>query len=394
MHLVRRLILALAFMAAGAAAALVLAGRMRVQESAEAGRGSSDTAPASQSTRPSTAQPRLSAAVDFSDVAERTVGGVTNISSLQPARRPMVADDPFFRYFFGDQDLSGWERRPQSLGSGVIVSSDGYLLTNTHVVGSPNADVTVVLADKRELPAKVVGVDAVTDIAVLKIDGRNLPTIPWGDSSRLKIAEWVLAIGNPYQLSQTVTLGIVSAIGRSLQGRVAGYEDFIQTDAAINPGNSGGALINAQGELIGINTAIFSQSGGYQGIGFAVPSNLARRIMNDLIKYGTVRRGWIGLGEIVPVTTDVARRLGVPAGGVLVYSLYRDSPAWDAAIRAGDVITSVNGKPIDDASILLRTIADSPIDGTLTLGVIQDGERRELKVRVEQQRQPQRRRAF
>jgi Do/DeqQ family serine protease len=306
----------------------------------------------------------------------------------------MVADDPFVRYFFGDQDLSDWERRPQSLGSGVIVSSDGYLLTNTHVVGSPNADVTVVLGDKRELQARVVGVDAVTDIAVLKIDGRNLPTIPWGDSSRLKIAEWVLAIGNPYQLSQTVTLGIVSAIGRSLQGRVAGYEDFIQTDAAINPGNSGGALINAQGELVGINTAIFSQSGGYQGIGFAVPSNLARRVMNDLIKYGTVRRGWIGLGEIVPVTTDVARRLGVPAGGVLVYSLYRGSPAWDATIRAGDVITSVNGKPIDDASVLLRTIADAPIDSTLTLGVIQGGDRRELRVRVEQQRQPQRRRAF
>ena len=252
----------------------------------------------------------------------------------------------------------------------------------------------MVLADKRELPARVIGVDAVTDIAVLKVEGQNLPTIPWGDSSRLKIAEWVLAIGNPYQLSQTVTLGIVSATGRSLQGRVAGYEDFIQTDAAINPGNSGGALINAQGELVGINTAIFSQSGGYQGIGFAVPSNLARRIMNDLVKYGAVRRGWIGLGEIVPVTTDVARRLGVPAGGVLVYSLYRDSPAWDATVRAGDVITSVNGKPIDDASVLLRTIADSPIDGTLTLGVIQDGERGELKVRVEQQRQPQRRRAF
>jgi Do/DeqQ family serine protease len=394
MSVVRRLILTLAFVAAGAAAALVVAGRMRIQESAEAGRISSDTAPASQSPRAATAQPRLSGALDFSDVAERTIGGVTNISSLQPARRPALADDPFFRYFFGDQDLSDWERRPQSLGSGVIVSADGYLLTNTHVVGSPNADVTVVLADKRELPARVIGVDAVTDIAVLKVEGRNLPTIPWGDSSRLKIAEWVLAIGNPYQLSQTVTLGIVSAIGRSLQGRVAGYEDFIQTDAAINPGNSGGALINAQGELVGINTAIFSQSGGYQGIGFAVPSNLARRIMNDLVKYGAVRRGWIGLGEIVPVTTDVARRLGVPTGGVLVYSLYRDSPAWDANIRAGDVITSVNGKPIDDASVLLRTIADSPIDGTLTLGVIQDGERRELKVRVEQQRQPQRRRAF
>ena len=204
----------------------------------------------------------------------------------------------------------------------------------------------------------------------------------------------MLAIGNPFQAQPDGHARHRERDRPQPPGPRCRYEDFIQTDAAINPGNSGGALINTRGELVGINTGIFSQSGGYQGIGFAVPSNLARRVMDDLVRYGEVRRGSIGLGELVPVTTDVARRLGVPAGGVLVYSLYRDSPAWDATVRAGDVITSVNGKPIDDASVLLRTIADSPIDGTLTLGVIQDGERGELKVRVEQQRQPQRRRAF
>ena len=178
-------------------------------------------------------------------------------------------------------------RYESSLGSGVVISADGYVLTNSHVVGEGEVEVTVGLGDKRELRAKVIGVDASTDLALLKVEARGLPTIPWGDSSQLKVAEWVLAIGSPFQLNQTVTLGIVSALGRANVG-IAAYEDFIQTDAAINPGNSGGALINARGELIGINTAIFSQSGGYQGIGFAVPSNLARRVVDDLTQ---VRRG-------------------------------------------------------------------------------------------------------
>jgi hypothetical protein len=177
----------------------------------------------------------------------------------------------------------------QSLGSGVIVSADGYVLTNSHVINEGRGEVTVTLPDRREVPAEIIGVDEATDLAVLKIAERNLPTLPWGDSSQLRVAEWVLAIGNPFQLNQTVTLGIVSATGRSLGGRVASYEDFIQTDAAINPGNSGGALINARGELVGINTAIYSESGGYQGIGFAVPSNVARHVMQELIKHGEVR---------------------------------------------------------------------------------------------------------
>jgi S1-C subfamily serine protease len=245
-------------------------------------------------------------------VAARTVRAVTNISSVQVVRRSNspFANDPFFQQFFpGMDDMFGSRNRyASSLGSGVIVSSDGYVLTNNHVVGEGEGEVTVALGDKRELPARIVGVDSWTDLALLKIDAQDLPVIPWGDSSTLKVAEWVMAIGNPFQLNETVTLGIVSALGRANVG-ISAYEDFIQTDAAINPGNSGGALVNGRGELVGINTAIFSQSGGYQGIGFAVPSNLARRIVDDLIQYGEVRRGSLGYLELSPLTTRLAEQL-------------------------------------------------------------------------------------
>ena len=253
--------------------------------------------PDSASAPPPQTRPAAAAAAaalpDLTGVAQRAIDSVTNISSTNIVRRPVspFGNDPFFR-FFEQRDFYR-EQREQSLGSGVVVTPDGYVLTNQHVVGGAGAEVMVALPDKREMRAKVVGIDDWTDLAVLKVNAQNLPTLPWGDSSKLKVAEWVLAVGNPFQLNQTVTLGIVSATGRSLEGRLATYEDFIQTDAAINPGNSGGALINARGELVGINTAIFSQSGGYQGIGFAVPSNLVRHVMNDLIEYGAVRRGTI-----------------------------------------------------------------------------------------------------
>jgi serine protease Do len=387
---VRKRVLAFLLVSCGAAAALVVSGRMRGSEDAAAGQNAATEAPAAA---PATAQSRITGGPDFSQIAERTVNGVTNISSLQPRQRPPI-DDPVLRYFFGDDDVFGRQRRSQSLGSGVIVSADGFVLTNTHVVGNPNAEVTVVLGDKRELPAIVVGVDPMTDIAVLKIEGSNLPAIPWGDSSKLKIAEWVLAIGNPYQLSQTVTLGIVSAIGRSLEGRVAGYEDFIQTDAAINPGNSGGALINSRGELVGINTAIFSQSGGYQGIGFAVPSNVAHRIMDQLRQYGEVRRGWVGITEVASLTSTLARELGVDSTrGAIVINMVRGT-AFEAGLRPDDVIVSFNGQPVSDASHLLRLLADAPIGSTVTLGVMQEGERRDIKVRVAQREVPRRRRAL
>jgi Do/DeqQ family serine protease len=387
---VRKLILAILLVACGAAAALVVSGRMRLDENATAAPAPQNDAAALASAS-TAAQPRGTTGPDFSPVAERTINGVTNISSLQPRQRAPI-DDPIFRYFFGDDDIFGRQRRSQSLGSGVIVSADGYVMTNTHVVGSPNADVTVVLGDKRELPATIVGVDPMTDIAVLKIEGVNLPAIAWGDSSKLKIAEWVLAIGNPYQLSQTVTLGIVSAVGRSLEGRVAGYEDFIQTDAAINPGNSGGALINGRGELVGINTAIFSQSGGYQGIGFAVPSNVARRIMDQLRQYGEVRRGWVGITEVATLTSALARELGVDTTrGAIVVNMVRGT-ALEAGLRPDDVIVSFNGQPVHDASHLLRLLADAEIGSTITLGVIQEGTRRDIRVRVVQRESPFRRR--
>jgi serine protease Do len=267
----------------------------------------------------------------------------------------------------------------------VVVSADGYVLTNNHVVGSARADVRVGLTDKRELRARVIGTDELTDIAVLKLDAANLPVLGWGDSSKLRVAEWVLAIGNPFQLNQTVTLGIVSATNRRLEGRVAGYEDFIQTDAAINPGNSGGALINARGELVGINTAIYSESGGYQGIGFAVPSNLARHVMDDIIKYGGVRRGTIRGIQLQPMTPQIAGELGAPdARGVLIIGIVRSSDAYTAGLRQYDIIVSFNNTPIEDASQFIRLLADAEIGSTATLTVFRDGRQTKVSVKIEQ----------
>lgn len=311
---------------------------------------------------------------DLTAVATRAVASVVNISAVQVVRTPLTpfATDPFFRYFFGDEDLFTWRERP-SLGSGVIVSPDGYVLTNQHVIGQHTADITVTLADRRERKARIVGQDDWTDIALLKIDGRNLPVLPWGDSSKLKVAEWVLAIGNPYQLSSTVTVGIVSAVGRTNLG-ITTYEDFIQTDAAINPGNSGGALVNARGELVGINTAIFSQTGGYQGIGFAVPSNLARRLMDDLIKYGEVRRGSLGYLRVTSLTPELADELGAPRRqGVVITEMRRDSEAYRAGLRPGDLIVEFDGRAVEDASHFLRLLADARIGSTVRLRVWRGG---------------------
>jgi serine protease Do len=274
----------------------------------------------------------------------------------------------------------------------VLVSADGYILTNNHVVAAeadqPNLtieqlDVTITLSDKRELPAKVIGTDAATDLALLKIDANRLPTMPWGDSGKLKVAEWVLAIGNPYQLSETVTLGIVSAVGRTGLG-VSTFEDFVQTDAAINPGNSGGALINARGELVGINTVIFSRSGGYQGIGFAVSSNLARRIFDELRQYGEVRRGSIGGVALRPVTTRIASQLGASEPrGALVQQMLRESSAYRAGIEPGDIIIAFNGMEVQDPGHLERLMSDAPIGSTATVRVLRDGKRLEFRVPIQ-----------
>src|SRR4029434_9635386 len=327
---------------------------------------------------------------DFSKIAERIIPAVVNISSQQVVRR-IVPIDPFFGSIFRDPDAAFASRRgiENSLGSGVIVGADGFILTNNHVVTGEarrvtieQLDVTVSLADKREVRADVVGVDPATDLAVLKIGAQNLPTIPWGDSSKLKVAEWVLAVGNPYQLSQTVTLGIVSAVGRTNLG-VSTYEDFIQTDAAINPGNSGGALVNARGELVGINTVIFSQSGGYQGSGFAVSSKLAHRVVNDLQQYQEVRRGTMGPDQYVPLSTRMAEELGTPdTRGALVYRMYQRSPAYQSSMRAGDVVVAFNGTPVEDPGHLSRLVSDAAIGSTAAVAVIRDGRRVELKIPI------------
>ena len=372
--------------AAAFAASLVLTGRMR--DAADAGAQSpvSSAAPAApQGVAPAGAPTTL---VDFTRIAERTVPAVVNISAQQVVRRDYY--DPFAQ-LFGGRGIRSQRGIANAVGSGVIVSSDGYILTNNHVVtGEQNRtvtieqlDVTIALSDKRELPAELIGTDPATDLALLKVDGRNLPTMPWGDSSKLKVAEWVLAIGNPYQLSQTVTLGIVSAVGRTNLG-VTSYEDFIQTDAAINPGNSGGALVNARGELVGINTVIFSQSGGYQGIGFAVSSNLARRIFNDLRQYREVRRGSMGNVRLVPLTTQLAERLGAPdTQGALVYEMDQRSAAYRAGIEPGDVIVGFNGTAVSDPAHLERLLSDAPIGSSANIRVVRDGRRIDVRVPIQ-----------
>ncbi len=336
------------------------------------------------------AAPLAAGGPDFTRVAAQTVRAVTNISSVQVVRRSAspFQNDPFFQYFFGDQgEMFGRSRAEQSLGSGVVISSDGYVVTNNHVIGEDGADVTVTVGDHRDVKAKIIGVDSWTDLGLLKIDATNLSVIPWGDSSKLKVAEWVMAVGNPFSLNQTVTLGIVSALGRANVG-ITQYEDFIQTDAAINPGNSGGALINGRGELVGINTAIFSQSGGYQGIGFAVPSNLVRRVVDDLQKLGRVRRGSIGYVELIPLTGRLAGELRAPkSNGVVVNQISRDSAAYKNGLEPGDIILSVNGTIISDPSQFVRTIADTSIGATVRVEILRDARRSTLRIPVEAQQE-------
>ncbi len=330
---------------------------------------------------------------NFVPVVQAATAAVVNISTTRTVRAsggelpsPFL-DDPFFRHFFGEEFFRRFqiprERREASLGSGVIVSSDGYIITNNHVIARAD-EIKVLLADKRELTGKVVGTDPKSDLAIVKINAKNLPTLPWGDSDKLEVGEYVLAIGNPFGLNQTVTLGIVSAVGRANVG-IADYEDFIQTDAAINPGNSGGALINARGELIGINTAIFTRSGGYMGIGFAVPSNMARAVMDSLIKHGKVVRGWLGV-SIQPLTADLARQFKLKeAKGALVGEVFPDSPAAEAGLKTGDVIVTYNGKDIDSPNLLRNLVAQTPVGSRVKVEIVRDGKHRTVEVRIGEQ---------
>jgi serine protease Do len=379
----RRLVVFLLFFTTGIAAGMVLTGRMRTADEAFA-----QKQPAAPIGRPAVTAGAASLP-DLTGIAERAVRAVTSISTTSTVRSP-VAVDPF-GFFYRDEMI---ERRAQSLGSGVIVSADGYVVTNNHVIETRGSrpQVSVILADKREFVATVVGTDEQTDLAILKIDARDLPTLAWGDSAQLKVAEWVLAIGNPFGVfSQTVTLGIVSATSRNVEG-LGTYEDFIQTDAAINRGNSGGALINARGELVGINSAIYSETGGYQGIGLAVPSNLVRKTMDELIKNGMVRRGTMLGIQLQAMNEAIARQVGAPdAKGALVSRLDPQSAAYEAGLRPGDVIVAINGTNLESAQHFLKLLGESEAGTTATLTIIRDGRRATARVPVEQSVPPRRR---
>ena len=315
----------------------------------------------------------------FAEVAEAARPAVVNISTTSTVTmedNPFgnMFNDPFFRHFFGDQFGNPGQKRKyksSALGSGVIVSDDGYILTNNHVVKGAD-EIKVILYDKREFKGKVVGTDPRTDLAVVKIDARNLPTLSLGDSGNLKTGDLVLAIGNPFSLNQTITMGIVSAVGRSNIG-LADYEDFIQTDAAINPGNSGGALVNTSGKLVGINTAIYSTTGGYMGIGFAIPSDMAKAVMDNIIKHGKVIRGWLGV-SIQDLTPDLAKSLDIKeTAGALVSGVEKDSPADKAGLKRGDLITGIDTKEVDDSTGLRNMIASTAPGTKIDVKIIRDG---------------------
>jgi len=314
-------------------------------------------------------------APDWVKIGRELKPAVVNVSAKrsEPAmpemKGPSDEETPFDRYFkdfFGSQP----RRHTRSMGSGFVINQNGYIVTNNHVVDGAS-QVQVKLSDGRELPAKVVGRDSKTDIALLKVEATGLTVIPLGDSSASQVGEPVMAIGNPFGLDQTVTTGIVSATGRAIGS--GPYDDFIQTDASINPGNSGGPLINARGQAIGINTAIFSQSGGSVGIGFAIPTSLAKTIVTQLADSGKVTRGWLGVG-IQPVTPDLAKSFGrAETTGVLVSSVSEDSPAARAGLKSGDIITEYDGRKVERAADLPRAVAGTPVGRDVRLGVVRDG---------------------
>lgn len=326
----------------------------------------------------------------MAEIAEAVRPAVVNISTVRTEQIEDIPlspflEDPFFRKFFGDQfrhQERPREHRSESLGSGVIVSADGYILTNNHVI--KNADkIQVLLSDKRQFTGKVVGNDPKTDLAVIKIDAKNLSSLTVGNSDDLKVGELVLAIGSPYGLNQTITMGIVSAVGRANVG-IADYEDFIQTDAAINPGNSGGALVNVKGELVGINTAIFSTTGGYQGIGFAIPSKMVKIVMNSLIEKGKVIRGWLGV-SIQEITPELARQFQLEKDyGTLVADVVEGSPAEKAGIMHGDVIIEFGGKQVDEPYNLRNIVAGTPPGTKVDVKVIRNGETKTFKLTIEE----------
>ncbi len=309
-----------------------------------------------------------------------TVFSEKTVRTGSPHAGNPFGNDPFMQRFFRQPRPRERERRQEGMGSGVIVSPDGYILTNNHVVDGADK-IRIEMTDRRGFDAEIVGTDPKSDLAVLRIQADDLPSVPFGDSDSIRPGEWVLAVGNPFGLQHTVTYGIVSATGRG-NLRLADYEDFIQTDAAINPGNSGGAMVNLKGELIGINSAIVSRSGGYQGIGFAIPVNMARGIMSQLIKTGKVSRGFLGV-EIREVDDETAEGLGVEARkGVLVVNVQQGTAAQEVGIKRYDVITQVNGEGVESVPEMRNRISQTPPGTAVKLTVLRDGRERTFKVKL------------
>ncbi len=329
------------------------------------------TSPAAQGTAPAS----------YAGAVQLAAPSVVNINTTKvvTTRATPYSDDPFMQRFFGGVQVPR-RQLESSLGSGVIVSEQGYILTNNHVIEGAD-EIQVALSDGRSAVAQVVGKDLETDIAVLKVDLNRLPSIIIGQSDALLVGDVVLAIGNPFGVGQTVTSGIVSATGRNHLG-INTYENFIQTDAAINPGNSGGALINAEGHLIGINTAIFSRTGGSQGIGFAIPLSLAKGVMQQIIEHGRAIRGWLGI-EVQEITPPLAESFGLTdTKGVIISGVLPNGPADQAGLRRGDIVTQINGKPVDNPLALMNTVAQVIPGTAVELQALRNGKNISLKAQV------------
>jgi serine protease DegQ len=330
---------------------------------------------------PQPAANAVSVSESFAPAAQKVIPSVVNVFTQQKVRTPAhpALQDPIFRYFFGDR-LDERPREVSNLGSGVIVSANGYILTNQHVVEAAD-EIQVALANGQTVPARVVGADPETDLAVLKIDASDLPAITFAQIDSLNVGDWVLAVGNPFGVGQTVTAGIVSALGRTHLG-INTFENFIQTDAAINPGNSGGALVDVSGHLVGINSAIYSRTGGSQGIGFAIPVSIARQIMEQIIKSGSVTRGWVGI-EVQDITPELAESFNLKnVDGALIAGVLKGGPADAGGIRPGDILLAVNGNKVSNSASLLNLIAALKPGDVTRLTVARKQQSLDLKIQV------------
>lgn len=326
----------------------------------------------------------------LSPAAKKAMPSVVNIFTSKDVKVPRhpFMDDPLFRRFFGDQ-ADGETQHSSSLGSGVIVGPEGYILTNHHVVEAAD-EIELALADGRKAPAKVVGTDPETDLAVLKVELSGLPAVTFGNPDKLSVGDFVLAIGNPFGVGQTVTMGIVSALGRSHLG-ISTFENFIQTDAAINPGNSGGALVDAAGNLVGINSAIYSRTGGSLGIGFAIPANLAKQVMEQIVRTGAVTRGWIGV-EVQDLSAELAESFKLPnVHGTLIAGVLRGGPADKAGIKPGDILVAVDSGEVIDSTSMLNLVAALEPGKQATLKVLRNRSEMTVKVNVGKRPKPNRR---